>query len=69
MPKGNKKAHGKMGNKGGTGRPPKPESERRNHKLYLGVNDALYEKIMSATLEACFNDYQDFLRFYLEKSL
>ena len=69
MPKGNKNARGLRGHKGGTGRPPKPEHERLRHHVSFFVNDALWDKINLATLDAGVGSYKDFLRRHLDESL
>jgi hypothetical protein len=66
---GNRKASGQKGHKGGTGRPPKPPETRLTHKLNVGVNQALYDKIMIATMNDGLDNYQEFLRRHLEESL
>lgn len=66
---GNRRARGKRGNKGGTGRPPKPERERLQHSLYLAVNERMYAAILAATQHAGYKNYQEFLRAHLARTV
>ncbi len=69
MSKGNKKARGTKGNKGGTGRPPKTEGERLTKVVSFRVSDALWERINVSALENWFDNYGDFLREFLDINL
>lgn len=63
MPKGNKTAKGQIGNKGGTGRPPKlPEDKRSKH---VCISPRLWDKINLAAMEAC-EDWHAFLEKVLD---
>lgn len=69
MPKGNKKAKGTKGNKGGTGRPPKTEGERLTKIVSFRISDELWERINIAALDNCQDNYGDFLREFLNTNL
>ena len=58
---GNKRAHGQIGHKGGTGRPPKPETRCR-HRMTFFLSDAQYDALMVQATRAGFDSWRDFLR-------
>lgn len=64
MPKGNPKAHGKVGNKGGTGRPPKADENRKTK--HVRMSPKLWDKIQIATMNVCENDWHEFLEKVLD---
>jgi len=69
MPKGNKKARGTKGNKGGTGRPLKTEGERLTKIVSFRVSGELWDRINIAALENCQDNYGGFLREFLGTNL
>ncbi len=69
MPKGNKKAFGKTGNKGGTGRPPKSDKERLSKVVSFRATQELFDRINIATMMSCGDDSGEFLRGFLDKNL
>jgi hypothetical protein len=61
---GNKRASGKKGHKGGTGRPPKlPEDKRSKHVL---MSPRLWDKINFAAMEAGEASWHSYLEKVLE---
>lgn len=61
---GNRKARGRIGHKGGTGRPPKnPEDKRSKHIL---MSPRLWDLLNVATMEACEDDWHTFLEKVFE---
>ena len=62
MAKGNPHARGTKGNKGGSGRPPKPTRHQLRHHVSFFVNDADWDAIQVGALNAGDTNYRDYLR-------
>ena len=61
---GNLQGKGKQGNKGGTGRPPKPPEELKTKAVRM--SQRLFVKINIAATQAGFSDWREFLESEIE---
>ncbi len=69
MGKGNKKAKGTKGNKGGTGRPPKSEKDLLSKLISFRVTDELYDRVNVATMQSGGDNVGVFIRDLLTATL